>query len=259
MNKKLQQLSKKNKKSKKSSKKSIKKRTSKKRKRKRSPTPSESSSDDDDSETDDDDDDDESDSDSDSSSELDIENMRVVDLRQELKKRNLNSFGKKFVLQKRLRNAIDGIDDESDEEKEKTPTPTPPPPKKKRRVTISTSPVKKTKKKKSTAGKHKVDDEVPGATSYTVVEDYDAMLNQTNISGNNNKVCYIVYTISYRYSIVSVYWVGLYISNIFSIFVLLFCTYMHYYSFIVFNYYKQMVRIILGIDGVVLVKKDKMH
>ena len=43
------------------------------------------------------------------------------------------------------------------------------------------------KKKKKSASTRKVDKKVPFLDSYSVVEDWDCMLNQTNVGHNNNK------------------------------------------------------------------------
>ena len=110
---------------------------------------------------------------------LDPSKMKVAELRAELEDRGLDTSGKKAELVARLEAALGGASkkakveeggtDESDFSKA---------------VRALKAEGGKKKKKKREA---KVDSHVPGAGLYSVVDDWDCMLNQTNIGQNNNK------------------------------------------------------------------------
>ncbi|KAL6050440.1 Poly [ADP-ribose] polymerase 3 [Balamuthia mandrillaris] len=133
--------------------------------------------------------------------EIDPTNMLVSELKDELRSRGLSTSGNKAALVKRLQKALESDgEEEEEEEEEKTTT---------KRSTRGKGKEKKedadeeeeeeeaeeeeeeekkgTKRKKgSTAGKHKVDQGVR-LSGCSVHEDWDCMLNQTNIRNNNNK------------------------------------------------------------------------
>lgn len=119
--------------------------------------------------------------------ELDPSSMSVGELKAALKARGLKATGKKSDLADRLAGALGGGDDEEEDE------PAPAPKKKaatKRKAAAPAAKAAKKPAKKAKTGSRKVDDLCPlgGAA---VHEDFDCMLNQTNINANNNKF-YIV-------------------------------------------------------------------
>lgn len=112
--------------------------------------------------------------------ELDPSSMSVAELKAALKERGLKATGKRSVLEERLTEALgDGEEKEEDEEEEEEEPP------KKKKQKMADGLKKSTSKKRAS---HKVDKCAPN--SFTeVVEDFNCMLNQTNITGgrNNNK------------------------------------------------------------------------
>ncbi len=116
-------------------------------------------------------------------SSVDYSKMSVPDLKKELSSKGLKATGKKAVLVKRLQAAPSGgtkAEEPKEEEQEETDFS-----KAKRALAAEAE-----SKKKSKPGKkklRKVDSCVPGAASKDVYEDWDCMLNQTNIGHNNNK------------------------------------------------------------------------
>ncbi len=109
--------------------------------------------------------------------------MSVPDLKKELLSKGLKVSGKKADLVKRLQTAASGgtkVEEPNEEEQDETDFS-----KAKRALAAEAE-----SKKKSKAGKkkqRKVDFYVPAAGWSSVYEDWDCMLNQTNIGFNNNK------------------------------------------------------------------------
>ncbi len=116
-------------------------------------------------------------------SSVDYSKMSVPDLKKELSSKGLKATGKKADLVKRLQAAASGgtkVEEPKEEEQED------PDFSKTKRAPAAEA----DSKKKSKPGKkkqRKVDSYVPGAASKEVYEDWDCMLNQTNIGHNNNK------------------------------------------------------------------------
>lgn len=133
--------------------------------------------------------------------DIDPESMKVDELKAELKERGLPTSGRKADLVKRLQKALDADDDDDDggvvvEENKKRKAP----PKRGKAKEESVSEDEEEEDdsesesedeappaKKAKTGKAKVDDVCPLSSSASVHEDYDCMLNQTNIKQNNNK------------------------------------------------------------------------
>lgn len=114
--------------------------------------------------------------------ELDPSSMSVGELKAALKSRGLAVSGAKKVLQQRLQDHLGGEDEEEEEEEEEAP----PPKKKAAKRAQPQAKAPPAKKAKKSGGTRKVDD-VCRLSGVTVHEDYDCMLNQTNIGANNNK------------------------------------------------------------------------
>jgi poly [ADP-ribose] polymerase len=135
-------------------------------------------------------------------SEIDPESMKVDELKAELKERGLPTSGRKADLVKRLTKALEDDDDDNDNggvvvEKNKKRKAAEKPKAKEESVSEdededdedddSEEEEKAPPAKKAKTGKAKVDDVCPLSSSASVHEDYDCMLNQTNIKQNNNK------------------------------------------------------------------------
>ena len=124
-----------------------------------------------------------------SSTDLVPSKLRVAELRQELESRGLDSTGKKAELVARLEAALP-----SAPKKGKMDDP----------VMEETDFSKAVRALKSAeVGKRqrqpKVDAHVPNSSNYVVEEDWDCMLNQTNIGQNNNKY-YVIQMLSHKTS-----------------------------------------------------------
>lgn len=128
----------------------------------------------------------------------DYSKMTVAELKAELTKQKLSTAGKKAELVDRLTTASSGASASSsseppakkakkDTKKAKAePEPEPESAFSKAVATLKSVPDGAAAKKKKTRTP-KVDSHVPGASRYVVEQDYDCMLNQTNIGHNNNK------------------------------------------------------------------------
>ncbi|XP_013790315.1 poly [ADP-ribose] polymerase 3-like [Limulus polyphemus] len=102
--------------------------------------------------------------------------LKIIDLKKMCKQRNVDSTGTKDVLVKRLQDH----DNKADE-----------PPAKLKKEDSEGTKIRKVfenlKNEPSKKGKSKPDEYCPVSTNVEVFEDFDCMLNQTNIGNNNNK------------------------------------------------------------------------
>lgn len=115
---------------------------------------------------------------SDDKDQVDPEKLKMPELKAELKKRGLDTSGKKADLVERLKEALEEGEPSSKKKKEEEMTDVG------RFVSALKAEAKKDEKK---AKNRKVDSHVPFNSIYSVVGDFDCMLNQTNIGANNNK------------------------------------------------------------------------
>ena len=134
---------------------------------------------------------------------LDPETMKVADLKAELQKRGLDVKGKKAELVQRLKDALDDSTDSKSEPKTaKTAKTEAKPPKEEEKEEEKPKTAKEALKAlgssaKTTKKTAKIDSHcyLSHNASSRVWEDFDCMLNQTNIGFNNNKF-YVIQMIS---------------------------------------------------------------
>jgi len=129
-----------------------------------------------------------------SSSSVDYSKMNMADLKKELLSKGLKATGKKSELVDRLKAAASGgvatKTEPKEEEGEETDFS-------KAKRALAAEAIQKKKGTSKKIKQRKVDSHVPGALNWEVHEDWDCMLNQTNIGHNNNKF-YVIQLLKHK-------------------------------------------------------------
>ncbi|XP_019856101.1 PREDICTED: poly [ADP-ribose] polymerase 3-like [Amphimedon queenslandica] len=132
--------------------------------------------------------------------------LTVTQLRAELSKKGLDTTGKKALLVQRLTDSLKSSDEPSTTKKAKTEDPAEDEGEEEIDTTEgeltyskAAAALRQADKKEKGKRQRTVDTHIPWYTNYEVVDDWDCMLNQTNIGHNNNKF-YVIQLLSNKNS-----------------------------------------------------------